>query len=227
MQGTTRLVSELTHMYEEPVKSFSFEQSALDDVWVELARIALDHATIAPPDDQDTSDVTIGPEQTPSDKALLAVCGDNATSKVLSEQNQQLRMKQPNDRAFDSDLKLAVCAPPRQLALRVTWAALPRRLCGVCPACDEALVLGAQVSHVEQKSIADANAAPNGLASASPAQAPQLVEQKKQSASDILKAMLKIPQVRSHCAFASLAMRVRHVPAQSKLSRFCAMRTLS
>ena len=47
-------------------------------------------------------------------------------------------MKQPNDRAFDSDLKLAVCAPPRQLALRVTWAALPRRLCDVCPASDEA-----------------------------------------------------------------------------------------
>ena len=90
-----------------------------------------------------------------------------------------------------------------------------------------ALVLGAQVSHVERKSIVDANAAPNGLASASPAQAPQLAEQKRQSASDILKAMLKIPQVRSHCAFASLAMRVRHVPAQSKLSRFCAMRTLS
>ena len=69
-----------------------------------------------------------------------------------------------------------------------------------------ALVLGAQVSHVEQKSMADANAAPNGLASASPAQAPQLAEQKAQS--DILKALLKIPQVRSHCAFAPWAMRV-------------------
>ena len=131
-------MSELTNMYEEPVKGFSPEESALNDVMEELARIALDHAIIVPPVGQDTSDVTIGPEQKPSDEALLAVCGDNATSKAQSKQTQQLGMKQPNDRAFDSDLKLAVCAPPRQLAHRVTWAALPRRLCGVCPACDNA-----------------------------------------------------------------------------------------